>query len=392
MISLISLLMLTEASGSSGRPEVAREQPAVAQLELAPRDLGDAHANGPLLLGASPDGKTVYLLNTRSGELSSYRETGKMDEKPATLHTDSFSWDGRPCWFSVSNREVAIATPLELALFKLDGSLESLKQEHLEATSIAQLPNGDWGVGLIQDPAGRGPAHFSPSGKKDGPRPRVASFDGKLEVSNYGLLVEKDDFGRNEAAARALLLAAAPPERIYAVEVANYTVYELDRRLKLRGTLRQPKVQLEKGSGGHEDISIKASREAQMKAELETVIGRIGQDPARPTTRPKVESETFTYRVAIHAAAWDRREGKLLLLLDRGVVAPDYALDILDPTTGQVRRLLLGSPGGSDAHLSQIVAGDRYLWFRGRLGNLPTLRLDREMLQAAKPAEQLQKE
>jgi hypothetical protein len=105
----------------------------------------------------------------------------------------------------------------------------------------------------------------------------------------------------------------------------------------------------------------------------------------RPASGGEVESTFFTYQAVIRDVAWDARSRQLVLLLAPGVANDLGALDLLDPATGTVRRLLLRLPeGASRVELSQLAIGFRYLWLRGHPGDGPTLRLDREALAQAK--------
>ena len=83
--------------------------------------------------------------------------------------------------------------------------------------------------------------------------------------------------------------------------------------------------------------------------------------------------------------AWDPYSHQLILLLADGIAADHEALDLLDPTTGKVRRLLLRLPEGTTRkQLSQLAVGHRYLWFRSHSGASPTFRLDRSALEQAR--------
>lgn len=88
---------------------------------------------------------------------------------------------------------------------------------------------------------------------------------------------------------------------------------------------------------------------------------------------------------------WDPYSHQLILLLANGIAADQEALDLLDPDTGTVRRLLLRFPEGTThKQLSQVAVGHRYLWFRSHSGASPTFRLDRSALEQARSVTGLQ--
>jgi hypothetical protein len=376
-----------------------------ALVELAPGELGDARSKSRLVLAASPSGKIIYLLDD-SGKLTAYLESGAGAGEAVALQAEGFSISDKPFWFAVSASEVAVATPVDVNVFKLDGTWKAQKRALFMAGSIAALPSGDWGLGLLQSPQG---PHFSPGeevsapdaqgrysvkrASPDSPRPRVISLDGlRLDVSESGLLARKDERSLSQAAGRSLSVVAAG-RRVYAVELANYKIYELDGRLKLRSTLADPHRQFDKGLPGLVGEKERAASEAKIRAEATALLDRAGRDATHaspPAT--KAEAISFDYTKVVLAAGFDPHTGRLILLLDQGVAAAGYALDLVEPATGEVSRLALRLPeaeAASPAPIGQLVVGSRYLWFRGRPGQSRTLRLDRMELERARPVGKL---
>jgi hypothetical protein len=388
----------------SAPPVPTLHRPPAALLEVAPGELGKARSRDQLLLAGSPSGKILYLLDG-SGRLTAYLENGANSGEVVTLHAQGFSISDKPFWFAVSSSEVAVATPLDVTAFRLDGTWIAERRALFMAGSIAALPSGDWGLGLMQSPQG---PHFSPAeevsldaqgrysmkkGSPDSPRPRLISLNShRLEVSDSGLLANKDGRSISQAAGRSLSVVAGG-RHVYAVELANYKIYELDGRLKLRSTLSDPHRQLDKGLPGLVSEKEKAENEAKIRAEGKVLLDRSGRDVASPSTAPaRTEAVSFDYTTVVQAAGFDLHTGRLILLLDQGIAAPGYALDLVDPATGEVSRLALRLPeseAASPAPIGQMVVGNRYLWFRGRPGQARTLRLDCMELERAKPVGKL---
>jgi len=376
----IGLALIAEGIGAS-EPKLAPARPklSAATLRLAPGELGGARSKGTLFILTDAKGKEVLLFDSATSELSSFLETGAVWGKPVRLRERN----GKP--FSpqafrvgIDGDQIAFAWPEGVELFKREtGELDAEDKTLDYAADVEAMPGGDWVVDRTRPPIPQ--LERADHERFGGITPRLVVVDDKLEVARYGLAA---DSGRtpNASAARTLRLAASG-DRLYAAELANYRVYEFDRRLKLRATYVDPKLQLEKGVGAPPDIEI----QKHFLAEAHQIIDRTGKDASKPAAGGDVESTFFTFQTAIEDIAWDARSHHLVLLLAQGIMNDVGALDLLDPATGEVRRLLLRFPEGAPhVELSQLAVGYRYLWLRSHPGNGPTFRLDRDVLAQAK--------
>jgi hypothetical protein len=381
-LAITSLLGLTSVTGEPGeaRKAVGRTALVAATLQIAPGELGSARSKDALFVLTDAKGKEVLLFDSATGELTSYLESGAGWGKPVRL-TGRGGEPYAPKAFrmEIDGDQVAVAWPRGVALFKREtGELEEEDKTLNYAADVEAMPGGGWVVDRTRPPI---PVLERAEHERfDGVTPRLVVVDDKLKVSRYGLAAEP---GRtpNASAARTLRLAASG-NRLYAAELANYKVYEFDRRLKLLTTYVEPSLQLEKGVGVPPDIEI----QKHYRTEAQQILDRGGKDAGRPSTSDgEVESTFFTFQEVIRDVAWDARSRQLVMLLAPGVTDDLGALDLLDPATGKVRRLLLRLPeGASRVELSQLAIGFRYLWLRSHPGEGPTLRLDRDALAQAK--------
>ncbi|HSS79086.1 MAG TPA: hypothetical protein VLV54_20360 [Thermoanaerobaculia bacterium] len=324
------------------------------------------------------------LFDSSSGELKPFLETGGSWAKPISLRGpggEKFS----PSAFrmAVNGGLIACANPLGVKLFDLETGDQLAEAPYLHhATSIAAMPDGSWAVSLTRLPF---PEIARADEKKfGGPAPRFVIVDDKLEIRRQGLAADKDRTP-NQAAARALRLAASP-DRVFAAEIANYRLYEFDRRLKLRETFEDPRLKLEEGLG----LTADSQMQEKFLSEARQNIARKGMDATKgaagPSAPTKGQSTFFGYQSVIADMAWDPYSHQIILLLADGIAADQEALDLLDPATGKVRRLLLRFPEGTarKQQLSQLAVGRRYLWLRSHSGASATFRLDRNTLEQAR--------
>lgn len=363
----------------TGETAPARPHLRSVTLERAPGELGQARTSGSQAIVAGAKGKEILVFDGASGQLASYLETGAAWSKPVLLRDRQGSpYTPVGFRFKVAGDRIAFARPEGVDLFKRDtGEYVGGTTDLHHASDLEAMPGGDWVVNLTWLPI---PELVRAAKEKfDGTEPRLVVINDDLEVSRHGLAEESKRTG-NQTAARTLRLAASP-NRLFAAELANYKVYELDRRLKLRATFLDPSMQLEKGLDLPPDLAMRK----HYLSEAERRIAGTGKDAAKAGATSKTESTFFTYQPAIEDIAWDARAQVLILLLAPGVVNDTGALDLLDPTTGQVKRLLLRLPAGLSSYgpLVQLAVGYRYLWLRNYPSRNPTLRLDRAALAEA---------
>lgn len=347
------------------------------QAEVAPGPLGSKRSKGQLALAAA--GKFVYLYDGTASSLSGYAESGQPSGDPVKLEMAEFSPGGKPLWLGVGGSQVGVGTPSEIALFNLDGSRAGYRAI-FGLSSLTALKNGDLAAGVLQLP-GWAPS-YSDSKDPEEPRPRVVSFTDKLEQESAGLRTDRK-YTMNQGAARAVIVVSAPPHHVYAVEAANYRIYELENDLKLHSTLSLPKIQLENGGVDKSAQQSIAAREKKAQEEAAQAVANQTATIGPAPSAPQFESESFSYQLAVLAAGWDSSNGRLLILLDRGVAGPSLALDVVDPAEGRVSRLLLHLPGGSEAVPAQLAVGHDFVWIRSRLGSEATFRIPKESLEAA---------
>lgn len=156
----------------------------------------------------------------------------------------------------------------------------------------------------------------------------------------------------------------------------------MSENLSLEETFEEPDLLLEEGDGPH--------GEPQEEAEdLPPEVARFVED--RPTDlatgkKPEVRPTMFRYRSVIRDLAWDPIDGQLVLLLAAGGAESAPALDLIDPVTGETRRLQLEIPETAGRPvLAQLAITEKYLWVRNLNGKSPTYRLHRAALDQAVP-------
>jgi|GEM_PF-6731469 len=382
---LVGLPLIPGRSGAhqeAKRPAAGSRLAAVA-LERAPGDLAKVASTGFLFVVTAEKGNEVLMFDSGSGELTPYLETGERSAKPVQLRgRGGETFSPHAFRIAVNGEFVAFAEPLGVTLFKrATGELVADASYLHHAAAIAAMSDGSWVVSLTRLPF-RG-IERADKEKFGGPAPRFVVVNDKLELWRQGLAAQSDRTP-NQAAARTLRLAASP-DRLFAAEIANYTVYEFNRELKLRSTYVDPHLKFEEGLGIAPD---KQEQEALL-AEARRKMAPLGTSATKPVPgqddAAKGHSEFFSYQTVIWDMAWDPFSHQVILLLADGIAGDQGALDLLDPMTGEVRRLLLRFPEGSARRqLSQLAVGRHYIWLRSHAGSSPTFRLDRSALELAR--------
>lgn len=383
---LVFLILTAERSGpgQEAKHPAASSRLVAVTMERAPGDLGKAGSAGFLFVVTASKGTEVLLFDTASGELKAYLENGEARGKPVHLRgRGGESFSPHAFHMAVNDRSIAFADPQGVNLFKRETGEFVADAPYLHhAAAISAVPDGSWAVSLTRLP-------FPEIARADkdrfgGPAPRFVILNDKLEVWRQGLAADSDRTP-NQAAARTLRLAASQ-DRVFAAEIANYKVYEFNRQLKLRSTYVDPKLKLEDGLG----LSGDQREQERFLAEARRHLAGTGTDATRPTPPgrsevPRRSAQFFDYQTVIWDMAWDPFSHQLILLLADGIAGDQGALDLLDPTTGQVQRLLLRFPEtAARRQLSQLAVGHRYLWLRNHSGSGPTFRLDRAALENAR--------
>ncbi len=364
--ALLACAVVLGLASSLGGQEVTLE------LEAAPGEVGQARAAGMLLLQTS--GSEVKLLDAQTATLRRYAENGKERGTAISLRGEGGNRPTGSLSFATSGDRILLRSPTQLTLTDDDGGF--LAQELLFfAGDVVAKKGSSWLVSLASGPRGGLFASLDHFGR---PTPRLVEFHGKLKTGRIGLPVdESETITKSQAVGRSLHLAWAK-DRLYAAELARYRVYELGADLELRATYRDPELEREESEAEQEGAL------ASLESRGREVMDRQSYDATRgdrPAATPKAVA--FSYKPVIRDIAWIPSLGKLVILLQRGLVASLPVLDLLDPATGQIERFILSFPSGKAGKqpLTQIAVGKHYLWLRAHPGGQPTWRIERSALQ-----------
>jgi len=377
ILILLALGLPVPGLAEEGRPK--RPPVPSVVLETATGSLSDVRGTTFLLLTTADRGGEVLTYDLATGELRRFNENGAAWGEPLELRDENNAVPQPILEFASRDGDVALIGGEGIYLFGPDGALEGHRRIFMPG-GIAATQRG-WALSLVDLPH---PVHRGEylARKEFGDEvPRVILLDDDLEILEKGLLADDPSVSTSAAAGRQLHLAGAA-DRLYAIEKANYRLFELDKRLDLRGTFRDPELTFESGRAteGREEDSEgdQNALVASAKAEIE----RRGQNVGGSASPPRAEtadpvSASFDYVSVVEAAVWDESSKKLILLLASDVLDRDPMLDLLDPATGKVSRVRVRMPPGvrSEGALNQLAIGRRYLWIRARRGNQPTFRL-----------------
>jgi hypothetical protein len=348
--------------------------PAVP-LEAAPNDLGDLHSEGMRLIQAVPPGGELAVLDVHNGKLQRFGETGYERGDPVFLRTAAGGAIDQVIAFAVRGGQVVLATPFATLLYKQDGSFLAEKPLILPGDVIS-LKGGTWAMSLGGTPF-LGDKGFFGREEFPGLPPRIIELASKLELGRTGFEIEEEDrtISGSRAVGRTLSLAWSG-DRLYAAELANYTVYEFGRDLKLRATYRDPELQLEN------DGESQASH--RREAEALRAIAKVPGDAAKPGGQKPAGQvfSAFNDQRVIRDIAWHEPSNRLAILVERDKLDAAPVLDLLDPQTGEVERFYLRVPDGLEGQepLSQLAVGKSYLWLRAKSGSQQTWRLSHSLL------------
>ncbi len=313
--------------------------------------------------------------------------------------TDSLAWWGKPVTLRdggsapvelqgvhVDQRGgvIGVASASGVGLFKSDGTQLCGNDELRPALDIAGLRADLWAVSLIR----RGGRELAEAGVslEDG-TPRVVVVDQRCRVVGEGLgTTESESISASAAAGRVLLLSA-DERQFFAVEAANYRVYQLDRELRPRAELVDPGLLLEDGwsqGQGEEDVTLVASRAREQAGDLDHAV--VPPDPSRPQASAaffRPVAMTLHWVPVVSDVEWDPVEGRLLILLSDQVSGRIGVLDLLDTTTGEVERFLLELCEGCPEPprpLSRLAVTKGFVWMSTARAGGPVYRLDRGQL------------
>ncbi len=371
---LVSLVVLSAASAWGVEPTAP--SPSIVTLEIAPRDLGTVHSEGDLLLAASPGGKEIYIFDSDAGEVEIFLESGESWGERVRLVSDVSSLLHRVSRLDVRDGVMAFSAGDGVYVFSDEGQLKH-QRKIFRPGDIAVLNTSTWAVSLINLPHPAGPGRFLARGEFGDQVPRIVLLDRDFEQAEAGLFMEDEKVSGSAAAGRTLRLAWGV-NRLYAAELANYRVFVLDRNLNLTASFSEPELFFEEGR--EDPVDQADSGTTKLEEGFDQKEKSLGRDLAQAPQAAKLVKRTvqaFHYTPVIRDIAWDQDSDRLILLIDRGVASAQNAIDLLDPLTGQVRRILCELPEeiGQDLTITQIAAGKRYVWLRGYDGTTPTLRV-----------------
>jgi hypothetical protein len=380
------LTLLVAGLVAAGDPVSA---PPLVTIEKAPKELGEVQASGDLLLTTDPRGKEVWLFDQAEQTVSRFNERGVAWGEPVRLTVDGLGSPPRVSRFATDGGSLAFVGGEGIYVFTLDGR-SHLHERIFQPGDIIGGKGFTWLVSLTNLPHPVEPGRYLARKRFGDEVPRLILISGSdLEIRDSGLF-ESEQISGSAGAGRRLRLARAG-DRFYAAEYANYRIFELDRRLKVRAEFRDPELTFEEGrpeTGS--DLEAPGGLAPEAVAEA---MGDLGQDVSRPQgsedQRPKPLSMRVAAEPVIRDVAWESDSQRLLILLDPETEAAHlYRLDALDPLTGVVQRTRIALPEGhGDVSLTQMSAGQGYLWFRGYKGSTPTFRLDKLKLAAGQEVE-----
>lgn len=350
-------------------------------LEVAPSDLGSTRSESTLLLAAEPGSKELLLFDADTGTLQRFLESGDRWGDPVELRDAT----GQPfrrktMRMAVTSDSVALVEGGAITVFDSRGQQVARSEALRLVSDITPQPLTGWIVALRQMPLPGG--SFFGWEDTEEPPPRLLWLDDELRVSDQGLAADKDRDG-NRAAGESLRLTWGR-DRLFAAELANYRIYELNSNGKLRATYEDPEHSM--ASSEATQIEVEVSREdSTVPEEARRFLESRGRDLTAPEASApsqvtnQVTAASFHYEPVIRAVGWEPQSGRLVLLLAKDTLGPGPALDFFDPLTGEIERFHLVFPAEMEGAIpvSQLVVGARYLWIRNHRGSTPTLRVDR---------------
>ncbi len=356
----------------------------VATLELALPEVN-----------AEPDAQAFIASDDTIRELLVVESNGAVVRRL----TDSMAWWGKPLslrdaggapavlqgfHFDQEGGVLGVASSSGVRLFKSDGTTICSNERLKPALDIAGLRSDLWAVSLIR----RGGRELAGAGVsvEDG-TPRVVVIDQRCRVVAEGLTTSASHDISTSAVVGRVLRLTADERWYYAVESANYRVFQLDRKLKPHGQLVDPALVLEDGwsqGAGEMDEALITARATEHEGEIGRT--RLPADPSRPqvdTEGSPPTTVTLHWVPVVSDVEWDPVESRLLLLLSDQVSDRVGVLDLLDLTTGEVERFPLelceGCPN-LPIPLSRLAVTKGYVWVSTARASGPVYRLDRSQL------------
>lgn len=362
-------------------PSTLTAQEAAGRLERAPGDLGAARFEGSVSLAAA--GAALFLYETENGTLRRFQEDGDPWGKAVSLLSERGTpFRVRAPRLAIGRGRLLVAGLTEVGVFKLNGDRVALSRSLALTLAASDFGPRGWLLALAQVGSNvrfSGSPALSPD--KMEARSRLVAVDHDLEVMATGLPLD-GDVPSSLAAARALRLAF-DGENVWAAELANYRVYRLTEGLNLEETLEDPGLFLEEGSG--EERQPSETADSALPPAMARYIEGQSEDLVTGE-KPRLQPNIYRYKSVIRDIEWDPVDGRLVLLLAAGGAAPGPAVDLLEPATGEVRRLELELPADvAGQEVAQLAITEGYLWVRNLDGGSPTLRLPRSELAKAVP-------
>lgn len=371
------LALLLALPASAREPELPR-----LTAEVAPGELGEVEGKD-VLIAADGSGREIFVYFPENTSIQRYTEKGRTWGDPIPLRVDALRHPITFIRMDAGGGRLALSGHAGLALFSArDGSL--LAQHRVfQVGDVALLPNGDYAAALTNLP------HPARQGSFVGRRsfadevPRVVVYDGDGAISQKGLFEGSEgNADPSRAMARALRLSWGG-DSLWAGEVGNYRVIELDRKLEQLDQVHDPEWDYQAIVAEDDTVPATEDRDSSATVPSDEVTKRV-RSPGRDLARQKKPSApsriAIEYDPIVVDLDWGPKPGQVYWLLDRESFRGSYSIDRLDPTTGEVRRTALEMPGGFEGSPSQITVGARYVWLRGYGQDSPVLRVDRSLL------------
>ncbi|MEM7350437.1 MAG: hypothetical protein AAF657_06495 [Acidobacteriota bacterium] len=372
------LLISTGVAPSSTRTKATT-------IEIAPRELGEYRADSEILLAASSKEGEVLVLNKDDLTVTRFREDGKSWGAPLPLRFSGLAPFPSVIRLDTLRSRLAVTGSDGVYTFSDEGFLQSSKRL-FQPSDVAIVSESAVAVSLVNIPHPTKPGHFLARKEFEANVPRIITLDNQLDTSDIGLPIDDSNDDASSIVGSSLRLAAGHG-RIFAAEIASYRIYELDEDLRpvavfseldrLGGSTISPS----ETSAGEANQELREAHQSESSLKQEKVPGR---DLGR---RPPLASEAklrFQYPSIVKDIAWDNENRKLIVLTALADQKHLFGVDYLDPDSGVLNRIKVKLPGkeNQDTRLTQIAAGQHYVWFRAFDGQTPTFRLSKAVLES----------
>lgn len=388
MRTLPSPLVLWAALGvlAGAHPGVGDVHASKARVEIAPGELAELEKAKDILIAASDNGREIFVYLPKSSTVRRFTENGQAWGDPISLKKEMLRHRIDFIRMDSSDGRLALLGHTGTAVFS-DREGHLLAQHRVfQPSDVAILPGGEYAVALMNVPNPTREGSFLGRRSFGSEVPRLVIYDEDNDIAESGLLEGERKGETGRAVARSLRLSWGG-DSLWAGEVGNYRVLELNGDLRLLDHLHDPELDyvssVLESSPDPEGASDgkRAEGEEEIKEGDGTGFRAPGRDLASQEPRDPPTRLDARYEPVLVDLDWGPKPGRVYGLLDRGGFDGIYQVDQIDPVTGEVRRTAILLPEGFDGVLSQVASGARYLWLRGYSEDSPIFRLDRTLLE-----------